>query len=70
MGILSSLYTGITGLQGQGEALAIYGDNIANANTVGFKTSRPEFQDVIAKSLSEAEMDAVANYLAAQGVAK
>ncbi len=51
MGILSSMYTGVTGLQGQGEALAIYGDNIANANTVGFKVSRPEFQDVIAKSL-------------------
>lgn len=51
MGILSSMYTGITGMQGQGEALAIYGDNIANANTVGFKVSRPEFQDVIAKSL-------------------
>jgi flagellar hook protein FlgE len=54
MGILSSLYTGITGLQGQGEALSIYGDNIANANTVGFKTSRPEFQDVVAKSLKGA----------------
>jgi flagellar hook protein FlgE len=45
------MYTGITGMQGLGEALAIYGDNIANANTTGFKTSRPEFQDVIAKSL-------------------
>src|SRR3954465_2919472 len=51
MGILSSMYTGITGLQGQGEALSIYGDNIANANTTGFKASRPEFQDAIAKSL-------------------
>lgn len=51
MGILGSMYTGITGLQGQGEALAVFGDNIANANTVGFKVSRPEFQDVIAKSL-------------------
>src|SRR3954471_8823629 len=51
MGILSSMYTGITGLQGQGEALSIYGDNIANANTTGFKVSRPEFQDVVAKSL-------------------
>jgi flagellar hook protein FlgE len=51
MGILSSMYTGITGLQGQGEALSIYGDNIANASTVGFKTSRAEFQDVVAKSL-------------------
>src|ERR1700739_1743768 len=51
MGILSSLYTGVSGLNGQGEALAIYGDNIANASTTGFKVSRPEFQDVIAKSL-------------------
>lgn len=51
MGILSSMYTGITGMAGQGEALAIYGDNIANANTNGFKVSRPEFQDVVAKSL-------------------
>ncbi len=51
MGILSSLYTGMSGLSGQGEALVLYGDNIANASTVGFKVSRPEFQDVIAKSL-------------------
>lgn len=51
MGILGSMYTGITGIQGQGEALSIYGDNIANANTTGFKVSRPEFQDVVAKSL-------------------
>jgi len=51
MGILSSLYTGVTGLQASGEALGIFGDNLANANTVGFKTSRPEFQDVISKSL-------------------
>ena len=51
MGILSSMYTGVSGLQGSGEALSIYGDNIANANTTGFKVSRPEFQDVIAKSL-------------------
>src|SRR5689334_8678975 len=51
MGILSCLYTGVSGITGQGEALSIYGDNIANASTVGFKTSRPEFQDVIAKSL-------------------
>ncbi len=51
MGILSSLYTGVTALQANGEALGIYGDNLANANTTGFKVSRPEFQDVIAKSL-------------------
>jgi flagellar hook protein FlgE len=52
MGILSSMYTGFTGIQGQGEALAVYGDNISNAATTGFKTARPEFKDAVAKSLN------------------
>lgn len=51
MGILSSLYTGVSGLTAQGEALGVVGDNIANANTTGFKASRAEFQDIISKSL-------------------
>ncbi|RYZ88514.1 MAG: flagellar hook protein FlgE [Proteobacteria bacterium] len=51
MGILSSLYTGVSGMAAQGEALGVIADNIANANTIGFKASRAEFQDVISKSL-------------------
>jgi len=51
MGILSSLYTGVSGLVAQGEALGVVGDNIANANTIGFKASRAEFQDILAKDL-------------------
>jgi flagellar hook protein FlgE len=51
MGVLSSLYTGVSGLAAQGEALGVIGDNIANSNTVGFKASRAEFQDIISKSL-------------------
>jgi len=51
MGILSSLYTGVSGLSAQGEALGVIGDNIANANTIGFKASRAEFQDIISKNL-------------------
>jgi flagellar hook protein FlgE len=51
MGILSSMYTGITGVQANGEALGVISDNIANSNTIGFKTSRAEFADVVAKSL-------------------
>ncbi len=35
MGILSSLYTGVSGMTAQGEALGVIGDNIAN--------SRPHF---------------------------
>jgi flagellar hook protein FlgE len=51
MGILSSLYTGVSGMTAQGEALGVIGDNIANSNTAGFKASRAEFQDIIAKNL-------------------
>lgn len=51
MGVLSSLFTGVSGLAAQGEALGVIGDNIANANTTGFKASRAEFQDIIAKNL-------------------
>src|SRR5882672_8534067 len=51
MGVLSSLFTGVSGLQAQGEALGVVGDNIANSNTTGFKASRAEFQDIIAKNL-------------------
>ncbi len=51
MGILSSLYTGVSGLSAQGEALGVVADNIANANTTGFKASRAEFSDIIAKNL-------------------
>jgi flagellar hook protein FlgE len=51
MGVLSSLYTGVSGLAAQGEALGVIGDNIANSNTTGFKASRAEFQDIVSKSL-------------------
>lgn len=51
MGILSSLFTGVSGLAAQGEALGVVADNIANSNTTGFKASRAEFQDIISKNL-------------------
>lgn len=51
MGVLSSMWTGISGLQAQGEALGVVADNVANSNTVGFKASRAEFSDVMSRSL-------------------
>lgn len=51
MGVLSALSTGVSGLVAQGEALGVVGDNIANANTIGFKASRAEFQDILSKDL-------------------
>jgi flagellar hook protein FlgE len=51
MSILSSFNIGITGLNAAGQSMSVVGDNIANAGTFGFKSSRAEFQDMLASSL-------------------
>ncbi|WP_446809872.1 flagellar hook protein FlgE [Methylomonas sp. 2BW1-5-20] len=43
--------TALSGLNAASNNLAVTGNNIANANTVGFKKSRSEFADVYASSL-------------------
>jgi len=43
--------TALSGLNAASNNLAVTGNNIANANTVGFKRSRSEFADVYATSL-------------------
>jgi flagellar hook protein FlgE len=47
MSLLTSLNTGTSGLQAASQDLNVIGDNIANANTVGFKASRAAFQDAL-----------------------
>ena len=51
MSILSSFNIGVTGLNSAGQSMSVIGDNIANAGTFGFKSSRAEFQDMLASSL-------------------
>ncbi|MCC6544149.1 MAG: flagellar hook protein FlgE [Nitrospirae bacterium] len=52
MAILTSLFTGISGLNANGTSLSVIGNNIANVNTVGFKASRAAFSDVLSQSLT------------------
>ncbi len=52
MGILTSLFAGVSGMNAAGQQISIIGDNIANVNTPGFKASRAEFQDVLAGNLA------------------
>lgn len=54
MGITSSLFSGISGLNTNGNAMSVIGDNISNVNTIGFKSSRTTFQDVLAQSVATA----------------
>ena len=51
MGVLTSMYSSVTGLKSHGQALGVVADNIANASTNGFKASRAEFQDLLSRSL-------------------
>ena len=52
MGILSSLFAGVSGLNANGTALSVIGNNIANMSTVGFKGSKATFADLISSSIS------------------
>ena len=49
--VLRAMYSGVSGLRAEGEALGVVGDNIANVNTVGFKAQRAVFQDVLGHSI-------------------
>lgn len=47
-----SFQQGLSGLNSSSAALDVLGNNIANANTVGFKSAEVHFSDVFANSLS------------------
>jgi len=52
MGISSAMYSGVSGLNASGNAMSVIGNNISNSNTVGFKTSRTVFSDLLSSSIS------------------
>jgi len=45
------MYSGVSGLKAEDDALSVVGDNIANVNTVGFKSQRAVFEDVLGHSI-------------------
>lgn len=52
MGLTSSLFSGVSGLAALGNSMTVIGDNIANVNTVGFKSSRVLFQDILSQTVA------------------
>ncbi|PID37865.1 MAG: flagellar biosynthesis protein FlgE [Proteobacteria bacterium] len=56
MSVISSMYTGASGLSAHGDAMQVVGDNIANSNTIGYKGSRANFADVLARSIGGNEI--------------
>jgi len=54
--MLTSLYSGLSGLDANGTALSVVGNNIANINTPGFKASEVAFEDVLGATLAGEEV--------------
>ncbi len=52
--MLRSLYSGISGLHAHQAMMDVTGNNIANVNTVGYKSSVVEFQDTLSQMLGSA----------------
>lgn len=52
--MLRSLYAGISGLRAEQTMLDVTSNNIANVNTVGFKSSSVQFEDTLSQMVSAA----------------
>ena len=48
---IRSLFMGLTGLNSMGKSIDVIGNNIANANTVGFRAGRASFDDIFYSTL-------------------
>ncbi|HAI12117.1 MAG TPA: hypothetical protein DCM28_10465 [Phycisphaerales bacterium] len=51
MGLTTALYTAMTGLNANSSVINVAGNNIANTNTTGFKSSRADFETQILMNL-------------------
>jgi flagellar hook protein FlgE len=52
--MLRSLFSGISGLRSHQTMLDVTGNNIANVNTTGFKSSQTQFQDALSQVVQNA----------------
>lgn len=59
--MLRSLFAGISGLRANQTMLDVTGNNIANANTIGFKASTVVFQDTLSQLMTGAGAGSAAN---------
>jgi len=53
MSIYGAMYSGVSGLAAQSNALGVISDNISNVNTVGYKGSRATFQTLVTQATTQ-----------------
>ena len=52
MSLFGALKTGVSGLNAQSSAMSIISDNIANVNTIGYKSNSASFSTLVTKQTS------------------
>lgn len=52
--MLRSLYSGVSGMRGFQTKMDVIANNIANVNTIGYKSSRASFQDMLSQTTANA----------------
>jgi len=72
MALTGALFAGVSGINSNGNAMNIIGDNVANANTIGFKSSRAVFFDLLSADVGGSKIGlgsrlAASNRLFVQG---
>lgn len=55
--MIGSLYSGISGLKANTSAMAVIGDNIANVDTTGYKSSKVSFANIFSSTLSRTGLE-------------
>ena len=48
--MMASLFAGVSGLKNHQVRMNVIGNNIANINTIGYKTSRVNFQEALVQT--------------------
>lgn len=59
--MLRSLFSGVSGMKSQQTKMDVIGNNIANANTTAFKSSRVMFKDMLSQTMQSASAPANTN---------
>ena len=52
MSIFGAMFSGVTGLNAQSQALGMIADNIANVNTIGYKGTTAQFFSLVTQAAS------------------
>src|SRR5436309_14722810 len=60
---LTSLYSGLSGLNANALQLSLIGNNLANVNTPGYKSSTAAFQDLLSQTLTGGSSAGNINFL-------